>query len=631
MEHTMIEVKQLEPSPDNARRTDTKAAIEELKASLVAHGLMQNLVVTDAGGGRFRVIAGGRRLEALCQLQAEGKLPADHAVPCQIAADEQAFELSLAENTVRRAMHPADEYEAFAKLAAGGHSRDQIATRFGVTTKHVEQRLKLGNIAPELLAAYRAEELTLEALMAFTVSDDRQKQLEVFESLQPWQRDDASEIRGLLTEQMLEADSKLVKFVGLDAYHEAGGISRADLFGEEVYLESPELLHQLVADKLGKARQQLEAEGWKWVEVSPDRDWSFLNACGRIHPQPVAAPLPLLTAREHAEAEIDGLQQSLEECESDTVADALSEALDAAEARLGEIEDQLAEFVAYEPAEVKLAGCYVSIGHDGELSVEKGLVARVDRKALATGEGSVHRKPKGMPESLKRDLEAYRLEAAQVEIARHRLVALDLLAFQLARQALSHRPLDGGPDIRLASHFPTAAVREEHTAASAVFEEIADLLPTGWLDEDTEAGQFRAFIGLPDKVKLDFLAYGVALSLKPQLSGGAEDTAYELALSLTDGDLAGYWRPTRANYLGRITRDQLLALGRSLLGNQWADARARDKKGELAEALERVFADPERYAHTPEQLALIAGWLPEGMSFRPADTQPETTSQRKAA
>jgi ParB family chromosome partitioning protein len=73
----------------------------ELKASLLAHGLMQNLVVTDPGDGTYRVIAGGRRLEAIHSLQAEGKLPDDFAVPCQIVTEEHALEMSLAENTVR--------------------------------------------------------------------------------------------------------------------------------------------------------------------------------------------------------------------------------------------------------------------------------------------------------------------------------------------------------------------------------------------------------------------------------------------------------------------------------------------------------------------------------------------------
>src|SRR5579883_2172174 len=64
MEQIMIEVTKLDLSPRNARRTVAQGSTEELKASILAHGLMQNLVVT-AGDGRYRVIAGGRRLEAL--------------------------------------------------------------------------------------------------------------------------------------------------------------------------------------------------------------------------------------------------------------------------------------------------------------------------------------------------------------------------------------------------------------------------------------------------------------------------------------------------------------------------------------------------------------------------------------
>ncbi len=66
----LIAVSQLEKSPLNARRTGGKGGMDELKASILAHGLMQNLVVTDAGDGAFRVIAGGRRLEAIRSLQA---------------------------------------------------------------------------------------------------------------------------------------------------------------------------------------------------------------------------------------------------------------------------------------------------------------------------------------------------------------------------------------------------------------------------------------------------------------------------------------------------------------------------------------------------------------------------------
>src|SRR5579864_1852599 len=126
----LIAVSRLEKSPLNARRTVPKIGMDELKASLLAHGLMQNLVVTDAGDGVFHVIAGGRRLEALRLLQSEGKLPEDFAVPCQVVTEEHALEMSLAENTVRLAMHPADQFEAFAALIDKGDTAAQVAERF---------------------------------------------------------------------------------------------------------------------------------------------------------------------------------------------------------------------------------------------------------------------------------------------------------------------------------------------------------------------------------------------------------------------------------------------------------------------------------------------------------------------
>ena len=301
-------------------------------------------------------------------MQEEGKLPGDHAVPCQVVTDEHALEMSLAENTVRLAMHPADEFEAFARLIDGGDSVEQIAERFGVTARHVEQRLRLGKVAPELLEAYRAEKLTLECLMAFTITDDREKQLQVYRGAAGMAASDPRTSGQMLTDEMAEATSKLARFVGLDAYHAAGGVSRADLFGDQVYLENPDLLHQLAADKLDGVRQELEAEGWKWVEVSPDRDWNVIQ---RLRPDlPAAGGRAAGAARPQRRRPKPSWKTSTQSLE-DTESDALIDALEEAEAKLAEIEEKLESFVAYDPEDMRSAGCYVSIGHDGELSRRK--------------------------------------------------------------------------------------------------------------------------------------------------------------------------------------------------------------------------------------------------------------------
>ncbi|APW58630.1 ParB/RepB/Spo0J family partition protein [Paludisphaera borealis] len=622
MNHQLIEINKLEKSSQNARRTVIKGAGEDLKDSIDAHGLMHNLVVIDEGDGTYRVTDGARRLAALKALQKEGKLPADHAVPCQVRSKESALETSLAANTVRLAMHPADEYEAFAKLAAD-HTPEQIAQRFGKTVKYVEQLMKLGNADPRLLREYREENLTLDCLKAFAITDDRKRQMKVYRALKDSHSLNPRAIRAALTDTMADADGKLAKFVGLDAYREAGGTTQSDLFSETIYLENAALLHELANDRLAAVQQELEAEGWGWIEISPERDWEVIYPCGHIHPLPGEMPAELAGQRELIEAELAGIEQTLEDTESDE----MTQAQEAAEARLADIDRQIAGFAVYDPEEIKIAGCYVSIDTDGSLRIEKGLVRKQDMKRLAKGDDAIPKRPKGMPQTLKRDLEANRLQIAQVEIAKNRLVALDLLIFTVVNDAVSRRLVGcSGLDVNFRKTRPTV---KELTAADHALKAIEEALPLAWLKPKTEAEQFRVFSNLSDTQKLHLLAWCVAGSLKPQLSTGREATAYELALSLTGAEVAGYWRPTVANYLGRITRDQLLALGRDTLGDAWAQSRHRDKKGELAAQLERAFADPEKHGRTPEQIAKLTRWLPEGMAF--TDTAPATPKSKKSA
>jgi ParB family transcriptional regulator, chromosome partitioning protein len=146
-------------SPGNVRKTPPSPAEEaELKASIKARGLKQNLVVHPATDekGVDAVTAGGRRLKALQELAAEGVIADDFKVPCLVEEPEAALETSLIENTIRAAMHPADEFVAMASLIDAGEVIEAIAVRFGTSERHVRQRLRLGKLVPELLDAYRA-------------------------------------------------------------------------------------------------------------------------------------------------------------------------------------------------------------------------------------------------------------------------------------------------------------------------------------------------------------------------------------------------------------------------------------------------------------------------------------------
>ena len=304
-----IPLSQLELSPDNVRKTPADAsAFTELKASIAAHGLLENLIAramepSPDGPGRYAVIAGGRRLAAMQALAAEGALDEDHPVPCRmIGSIAAAEEVSLAENSVRAAMHPADQVEAFRRLADAGSTAAAIAARFGVSERTVEKRLRLGNAAPVLLEAYRAGDIDLDTLMAFAVTTDQARQSAVWETVsQQGYRPGAWQIKRLLTEDRVSATSAIARFVGIEAYEATGGKIDRDLFAEEdergIWFDDPDLLNKLAMETLQAAARELETR-WKWAEARLDVDWSATAAFGRVRPQP-AEP----TDQEKAEIE----------------------------------------------------------------------------------------------------------------------------------------------------------------------------------------------------------------------------------------------------------------------------------------------------------------------------------------
>ena len=138
-----IPLSKLTPSKSNVRKTGASNGIDELAASIAAHGLLQNLAVRCVSKQKYEVVAGGRRLAALKRLVKEKRVKKDAPIPCNVLDEEDAEEISLAENVVRLPMHPADQFEAFQRLADSGKGPEDIAARFGVSVTTVKQRLKL--------------------------------------------------------------------------------------------------------------------------------------------------------------------------------------------------------------------------------------------------------------------------------------------------------------------------------------------------------------------------------------------------------------------------------------------------------------------------------------------------------
>ncbi|MGF1611293.1 MAG: ParB/RepB/Spo0J family partition protein [Kiloniellales bacterium] len=632
-----IPLDKLVKSPRNARKTpSSETASAELKASIAVHGLQQNLVVAPANGeGTHEVIAGGRRLAALKALQAEGKLPPDCVVPCLVRT-EQVAELSLAENIVREAMHPADQFEAFAALVDTGETVPGIAARFGVSEKLVRQRLKLGKVAPKLLAAYRAEEMDLETLTAFTLSDSHKRQLAVWKQVRNEHCGVSPHtVRRLLTEKAIAAGSRLGRFVGVKAYEQAGGRVTRDLFSErdEGYLDDVKLVHKLALQKLETKAKELEAT-WKWAKPMLEPDYGFTAEFARVYPQPVDVPAEVTEELEH----LDRREDELMSVDEDDWTEELEAEADQLAARREELQQIVQEHVAYSEDDCKRAGCIVTIGHDGDFQLYEGLIPRDE----IAGEGDGHdgeepgampldepvwaplsgeqavRKAHGFSQGLIDDLKAHRLQITKGYLAEDFEAAFDVALYSLCIDIL-HLGYRANPlDLRAVQTHEYSSLGDlKDTPAARRLAVRHEGLDVAWLGLPTAEG-FAEMCALSSEAKQALFAWCIAQTLQPQLA--FEDKAnpvIEQVGGRLGFDFAAHWRPTADNYWGRVRKSHALEVGAAVLGDRWERDHAKDKKPVLAKAMEAAFAGDgvATLGLDPETAARASAWVPPGMAY----------------
>ncbi len=371
-----IPLNKLAISEQNIRRTDRKADLEALAASIKSLGLLQNLSVTRGGNDRFNVVAGGRRLAALKALAKQSVIAKDYPVPCHILDDAAALESSLAENVQRVAADAMDEVDAFAALHEQGFDVGAIAQRFGVNHRHVEQRLALAALSPKLKAAYRKGDLSLEAARAFCIEPNHGRQEAVFKALgKPVTH--AANVRAHLTHGRMRGSDKLARFVGLDTYEAAGGSLTRDLFLEpEIYVDDPALMSRLANEKLEVFREDLLAKGWGWVNVNLGHS-RFEGASGqRVQPTRRKATDEEAITLANLESEIEDLEAALDEADDDDPRCMDRDHLEAQHHALMET------MTSWDPQEMALAGVVISVEHDGRLYFAHGLVAKADAAKL---------------------------------------------------------------------------------------------------------------------------------------------------------------------------------------------------------------------------------------------------------
>ncbi|MDD1791430.1 ParB/RepB/Spo0J family partition protein [Burkholderia gladioli] len=602
------------PTGRNVRKSP-RMSIPELAASIQRVGLLQNLIVIAAADGEhYEVAAGGRRLAALKLLAKKRRISKEWEVPCLLVADGTARTASLTENVQREAMHPADQFEAFAALVMEGRSIEDIAADFSVTPLVVQRRLKLANVSPRLLADYRADAVALDQLMALSINDDHTAQESAFYDAPTWQRQ-PSALRDRLTEREIDAHRHpLVRFVGLDTYDAAGGGIRRDLFAEGdagVYLTDAALLERLAQDKLAGIAAEVKAEGWAWVDATPGTTHADLHAFQRA-PRERREPNKREAARiEKLQAKLHELAEAVDaalDADDEEKAGALQEDGEALGEQLQALEDGLQDYGANVRA---AAGAIVTIDRSGEAVVHRGLMREAEAKALRTlerlrqgfgsegeagnddegqdGEADDAPKTAAMSDRLAQRLSAHRTAALQIEVARHPQAALAAVVHGMVQSVLQeHRyghDLPLGVSLKVQDRLEGMAPDWPESPAALALRELQQV--AGEVLPQDSAELFAVLLAKSQDELVRLLAVCVASTVDVvTLRATQRQPGAELAQAV-GLDMAAWWKPTAEGYFQHVPKAAILdALG--AFAPAHVTRLAKLKKGDIASEAERL-------------------------------------------
>jgi ParB family chromosome partitioning protein len=635
-----LSLTQLHLSEKNVRKTPNEAAHTEMCASLLHHGLQQNLVVVQDAEQRYAVIAGGRRLKALQALQTQGdivpNIGEDWMIPCQIASAADATELSLVENTIRIAMHPADQFEAWRLLIEEGKSTAEVAVRFGVNEQLVRQRLKLGKVSPTLMQAYRDGQMDLEDLTAFTLCDDEARQLSVWEQVKDAHHLSPHQIRRLLTDGAVAGNSKLAKFVGEEAYQQAGGLITRDLFQEACYFENAALLESLALGKLNVKAAELRAD-WSFVDARLDADHTVMRGYTALEASIIGAPVGMKESFEAKIARYETLENGAYDDE-DADEEALQQEYELLAAELEELKEQIHPYLDYTPEQKQASGCFLWIHHDGSLQIRGGMQRMTSHRSNSdTSEHSnVALETEGdmqgddtvshgisdagdYSQSLKEDLGIYRTQMLQAAIADDFASAFDVMTYTLCIKQLrdTHSYMASPLSLSVETFRTGTSLKDaDSTLSGKKLAEQQAVLSLDFLRLADDTTRFKAFCALPEIEKKKLFAYVVAQSVQGGLAGRMHPVL-EMVASRLNVQAHLLWRPEESCFFKRIKKPQLLTLITEVIGSNWCSKVADQTKGQIASWLGRVFASDNAATSGMDAAALerIAQWMPERMGY----------------
>jgi ParB family chromosome partitioning protein len=633
-------------SQSNVRRVKAGVSIEELAADIARRTLLQSITVRPvldehgAETGMFEIPAGGRRYRALELLVKQKRLAKTAPIPCVVRTEGIAEEDSLAENVQRAPLHPLDQFRAFLALREKGQTEEEIAAAFFVAVSVVKQRLRLASVAPGLLEVYAEDGMTLDQLMAFSVSPDHARQEQVWEAIQRSYSKEPYQIRRLLTEGSVRASDKRAQYAGAE-YVAAGGPVMRDLFQADDggWFEDAGLLERVVGEKLERDAEAVRGEGWKWVEVATEFPYGHTYGMRLISNERRSLTDEEISSVEALRAESEEIEERY--ADADEIPEEIDQRLQEIKAAVAAIHERPA---IYDPADIAWSGAFVSIDGSGRLRVQRGYVrpedeAPVEEPGSSDGDRGDEDHDRAVNGTESSDAEVGRgsggsldgngdtpIEAAEEDEGIRPLsdkLLTELTAFRTLalREAVGNDP---GIAFLALLHVLTLRLFYRYCSDSCLEIEpksvmfgnqapgLADTLLAGRVDArhenwaqqlPEEPGQLWAVLQTFDSDSRDALfAHCVSLTInavheawsrRPKAFAHASTLAEAVSLDMA----AAGWAPTSDNYLGRVSKARILEAVREAKGEQAAQAIAGLRKAEMVAQAEQLLSG--------------AGWLPE--------------------
>jgi len=172
----MIKVADIEANPFNPRTKFDEEALEDLKNSILQHGIIQPLTVRKMGRGKYQLISGERRFRA-SQLAELEEVPAY----IRIADDQTMLEMALVENIQREDLNAIEVALSYQRLLEECDlTQEQLSQKISKSRSSITNHLRLLKLPVEIQLGVIDNSISMGHARALVNAGTEEEQLRIF-------------------------------------------------------------------------------------------------------------------------------------------------------------------------------------------------------------------------------------------------------------------------------------------------------------------------------------------------------------------------------------------------------------------------------------------------------------------